>query len=50
MIVDMASFHPKLKFNNVHTYESLASYPFGRKGEQFILYATFFLAVSTEPY
>jgi hypothetical protein len=45
MIVDMAIFHPKLKFNNVNTYEALASYPFAKRGEQFILYTTFVMAV-----
>jgi sodium-coupled neutral amino acid transporter 11 len=44
MIVDMASFNPKLRKLNVHTYEDLASFPFGRGGSGFILFNMFILA------
>jgi len=44
IIVDMASFHPRLKGENIQTYETLASYPFGQFGEKCVLYATFFMA------
>lgn len=44
MIVDMASFHPQLRKLDVHTYEDLASFPFGRMGSGFILFNMFVLA------
>lgn len=44
MIVDMASFHPQLRKLDVHTYEDLASFPFGRMGSGFILLNMFVLA------
>jgi len=37
MIVDLASFHPKLKHLGVYTYEDLARIPFGRLGHVFVM-------------
>ena len=37
MIVDMASFHPKLQHLGVYTYEDLASIPFGKVGYRMVL-------------
>ena len=37
IIVELASFHPKLKDRNVRTYEDLMSYPFGKAGSIFVL-------------
>lgn len=44
MIVDMASFNPYLRKLDVHTYEDLASFVFGRAGSAFILFNMFVLA------
>lgn len=37
VIVGLASFHPKLKNRDVRTFEDLASYPFGKLGQKFVL-------------
>lgn len=37
VIVNLATYHPKLKNRNVLTFEALASYPFGKVGKAFIL-------------
>jgi len=37
MIVEMASFHPRLKGHGVLTYEDLMMMPFGIMGHHFIL-------------
>jgi sodium-coupled neutral amino acid transporter 11 len=44
IIVDLATFHPQLRRLHVHTYEDLASFPFGRLGSGFILANMFVLA------
>lgn len=44
MIVELASFHPKLKKRGVVTYEDLMSYPFGKWGSYFVLFNMFILA------
>jgi len=44
MIVELASFHPKLKNRGVMTYEDLMSYPFGKWGSYFVLFNMFILA------
>eukprot|EP00555_Chaetoceros_dichaeta_P003309 CAMPEP_0198250496 /NCGR_PEP_ID=MMETSP1447-20131203/1668_1 /TAXON_ID=420782 /ORGANISM="Chaetoceros dichaeta, Strain CCMP1751" /LENGTH=665 /DNA_ID=CAMNT_0043935343 /DNA_START=26 /DNA_END=2023 /DNA_ORIENTATION=- len=44
VIVGLASFHPLLHNRNVHTFEDLASYPFGDLGSKFILLNMFVLA------
>lgn len=44
LIVDLASFHPKLKGRDVRTFEDLASYPFGRFGSNFVLFNMFVMA------
>ncbi len=37
IIINLASFHPKLKLYDVRTFEDLASFPFGNIGEKFVL-------------
>lgn len=37
VIINLATYHPKLKNRNVLTFEALASYPFGKVGKAFIL-------------
>ena len=37
VIINLATYHPKLKNRNVLTFEALASYPFGKIGKAFIL-------------
>jgi len=37
VIINLATYHPKLKNRNVLTFEALASYPFGKVGKLFIL-------------
>lgn len=44
LIVDLATFHPKLKDLGVLTYEDLMAIPFGRTGKIFILVSMFILA------
>ena len=43
IIIGLASYHPQLRNANVKSYEDLASYPFGKIGERFIM---FFMLVS----
>lgn len=44
MVVDLASFHPKLRHLGVLTYEDLARIPFGRFGSYLVLINMFVLA------
>jgi sodium-coupled neutral amino acid transporter 11 len=44
LLIEQASFHPKLKNRNVHTFEDLASYPFGQFGSGFVLFNMFIMA------
>mmetsp|Transcript_21959 Transcript_21959/g.62974 ORF Transcript_21959/g.62974 Transcript_21959/m.62974 type:complete len:616 (+) Transcript_21959:17-1864(+) len=44
VIINLATYHPKLKNRNVLTFESLASYPFGKVGKAFILVNMFIMA------
>jgi hypothetical protein len=44
MIVELASFHPKLKDLGVLTFEDLMSIPYGRLGSNFILLSMLLLA------
>ncbi|KAL7531234.1 hypothetical protein ACHAWF_003682 [Thalassiosira exigua] len=44
MLVEQASFHPKLRPYTVHTFEDLASYPFGKFGSGFVLFNMFVMA------
>lgn len=44
LLVDMANYHPKLRKLDVHSYEDLASYPFGHVGSNFILFNMMVLA------
>lgn len=44
MIVELASFHPKLKSLGILTFEDLMSVPFGDKGDKFVLANMFILA------
>ena len=44
MIVELATFHPKLKGLGVLTFEDLMSIPFGINGRRFILISMFILA------
>jgi sodium-coupled neutral amino acid transporter 11 len=44
MLVDLANFHPKLRKLNVHSYEDLMSFPFGKIGSNFILANMFVIA------
>ena len=44
VIINLATYHPKLKNRNVLTFESLASYPFGKAGKAFILVNMFIMA------
>jgi sodium-coupled neutral amino acid transporter 11 len=37
IIVNLASYHPQLRGQNVCTFEDLASFPFGKAGYKFIL-------------
>ena len=43
MLVGLASYHPKLRNKDICSYEDLASYPFGKIGERFIM---FFVVIS----
>lgn len=44
VIIELASFHPKLKDLGVLTYEDLMTIPFGRAGNYFVLVNMFILA------
>lgn len=44
LIVDLASFHPKLRSLGVLTYEDLMEIPFGRRGKNFVLISMLILA------
>jgi len=44
MLIDQASFHPKLRNLPIHTFEDLASYPFGKIGSGFVLFNMFIMA------
>ncbi|KAL7503207.1 hypothetical protein ACHAXN_001031 [Cyclotella atomus] len=44
LLIEQASFHPKLKNRSVHTFEELASYPFGKYGSGFVLLNMFVMA------
>ena len=44
LLVEQASFHPRLCHLPVHTFEELASYPYGRVGSGFVLFNMFVMA------
>ncbi len=44
MLIEQASFHPKLHRLPIHTFEDLASYPFGKIGSGFVLFNMFIMA------
>lgn len=44
LLIEQASFHPKLGHLNIHTFEDLASYPFGKVGSGFVLFNMFIMA------
>ena len=44
LLIEQASFHPKLAHLPIHTFEDLASYPFGRIGSAFVLFNMFIMA------
>lgn len=44
LIVDLASFHPKLRNLGVLTYEDLMEIPYGRRGKNFVLISMLVLA------
>ncbi|KAL7533600.1 hypothetical protein ACHAXR_008576 [Thalassiosira sp. AJA248-18] len=44
MLIEQASFHPKLRHLPIHTFEDLASYPFGKFGSGFVLLNMFIMA------
>ena len=44
VIVNLASFHPKLRYLGVRTFEDLMSLPFGKPGRWFILVNMYVLA------
>eukprot|EP00584_Thalassiosira_punctigera_P002351 CAMPEP_0172537278 /NCGR_PEP_ID=MMETSP1067-20121228/8899_1 /TAXON_ID=265564 ORGANISM="Thalassiosira punctigera, Strain Tpunct2005C2" /NCGR_SAMPLE_ID=MMETSP1067 /ASSEMBLY_ACC=CAM_ASM_000444 /LENGTH=646 /DNA_ID=CAMNT_0013322547 /DNA_START=11 /DNA_END=1951 /DNA_ORIENTATION=+ len=44
LLIEQASFHPKLRHLPVHTFEDLASYPFGKYGSGFVLLNMFIMA------
>lgn len=44
LLIEQASFHPKLRHLPVHTFEDLASYPFGAFGSGFVLFNMFLCA------
>ena len=44
LLVEQASFHPRLCHLPVHTFEDLASYPYGKVGSGFVLFNMFVMA------
>jgi sodium-coupled neutral amino acid transporter 11 len=44
LLIEQASFHPRLSHLQVHTFEDLASYPFGKVGSAFVLFNMFVMA------
>eukprot|EP00581_Thalassiosira_minuscula_P017170 CAMPEP_0183723222 /NCGR_PEP_ID=MMETSP0737-20130205/14878_1 /TAXON_ID=385413 /ORGANISM="Thalassiosira miniscula, Strain CCMP1093" /LENGTH=620 /DNA_ID=CAMNT_0025953479 /DNA_START=118 /DNA_END=1980 /DNA_ORIENTATION=+ len=44
LLIEQASFHPRLRHLPVHTFEDLASYPFGQWGSGFVLFNMFIMA------
>ena len=44
LLIEQASFHPKLHHLPIHTFEDLASYPFGKFGSGFVLFNMFIMA------
>jgi sodium-coupled neutral amino acid transporter 11 len=44
LLIEQASFHPKLHHLPIHTFEDLASYPYGKFGSAFILFNMFIMA------
>ena len=44
MLIEQASFHPKLRHLPIHTFEDLASYPYGKLGSGFVLLMMFIMA------
>lgn len=44
ILVELANFHPQLQGLGVHTYEDLASIPFGKTGSKMILGGMFIIA------
>lgn len=44
LLIEQASFHPRLRHLPIHTFEDLASYPFGRAGSGFVLFNMFVMA------
>jgi sodium-coupled neutral amino acid transporter 11 len=44
LLIEQASFHPSLHHLPIHTFEDLASYPFGKFGSGFVLFNMFIMA------
>mmetsp|Transcript_17756 Transcript_17756/g.26400 ORF Transcript_17756/g.26400 Transcript_17756/m.26400 type:complete len:638 (+) Transcript_17756:154-2067(+) len=44
LLIEQASFHPKLHHLPIHTFEDLASYPYGKFGSGFVLFNMFIMA------
>jgi sodium-coupled neutral amino acid transporter 11 len=44
LLIEQASFHPRLSHLPVHTFEDLASYPYGKVGSAFVLVNMFVMA------
>ena len=44
LLIEQASFHPKLHHLPIHTFEDLASYPYGQFGSGFVLFNMFIMA------
>ncbi|KAL3826949.1 hypothetical protein ACHAXA_000013 [Cyclostephanos tholiformis] len=44
LLIEQASFHPRLSHLQVRTFEDLASYPFGKAGSAFVLFNMFIMA------
>ena len=44
LLIEQASFHPKLHHLPIHTFEDLASYPYGKFGSAFVLLNMFIMA------
>lgn len=44
LLIEQASFHPRLHHLPIHTFEDLASYPYGQFGSGFVLFNMFIMA------
>ncbi|KAL3826950.1 hypothetical protein ACHAXA_000014 [Cyclostephanos tholiformis] len=47
LLIEQASFHPRLSHLQVRTFEGLASCPFGKAGSAFVLFNMFIMAYGT---